>query len=491
LITTSDILGGRRYIVLSWKSYGLIIGLAVVIAFLSVSASPVLWFAMAAVLVVACQLFNQLNSLAVVMLTCGLLNYSPYETGALSRIFPGDIAMALFLTAWLAKQRSWSIKSVFHPDLVNGPLFAMAVIVPFTMLWARLHPDPSVTYSFPHSDVSLTVTQISQMGLLASTICMPFAVSAAVKNWRNIEFVVIVMGAVAAIGSIVTAAAMMFGFGGSYEILGVTRAYWEQPWQSSMFVTVSILPFLYSATLFGRRSISSYGCICVLFAICLVGVVLTFSRECWLLATFEILLVSGMRLRRHLASLAAVLIFAILLFVAMSPGSITSVSQFYNPNEVYGLERIYYYITALQLLFSHPILGVGAGNYQFFDRLYEGASAGGIAHNQFLTIAAEMGILGFAAFAWFLVRLLKLRRKLKPTEDEARDANYWFKPAASCFVLAWIAECFFSEAFFVSAAAGGGTKTITVPIFGWILLGLLFAAIRLNEVKSVQHGDLP
>lgn len=289
------------------------------------------------------------------------------------------------------------------------------------------------------------------------------------------------MGAVAAIGSIVTAAAMMFGFGGSQEILGVTRAYWEQPWQSSMFVTVAILPFLYSATLFGRRSVSSYGLICVLFAICLVGVVLTFSRECWLLAMLEILLVSGMRSRRHLAGLAAVVILAILLFVVMSPRSIASVSQFYNPNEVYGLERIYYYITALQLLLSHPILGVGAGNYQFFDRLYEGASAGGIAHNQFLTIAAEMGILGFAVFTWFLVCLLRLRSKLKSTQDGARDANYWFNPAASCFVLAWIAECFFSEAFFVSAAAGGGTKTITIPIFSWILLGLLFAAIRLMK----------
>jgi O-antigen ligase len=489
-MTTSHMFDCCDYIAPSWKSYSLIIGLAVGIAFLSVSASPVLWFVVAGILVVACQLFNQLNSLAVVMLSCGLLNYSPYETGALSRIFPGDIAMALFLVAWLAKQRPWSIKGMFYPDLMNGPLFAMAIIVPFTMLWARLHPDPSVTYSFPHSDVSLTVTQISQMGLLASTICMPFAVAAAIKSWKNIEFVIIVMGGVAAIGSMVTAAAMAFGFGGSYEILGVTRAYWEQPWQSSMFVTVSILPFLYSAVLFGRPSVSSYRFICVLFVICLAGVILTFSRECWLLAVFEILLVSGMRLRRSLASLAAVLILAILLFVVMSLGSMSSVSQFYNPNEVYGLERIYYYITALQLFISHPILGVGAGNYQFFDRLYEGVSAGGIAHNQFLTIAAEMGVLGFAVFVWFVICLLRLGRKLKPSQEGSRDADYWFKPAASCFVLAWLSECFFSEAFFVSAAAGGGTKTITVPIFAWILLGLLFAAIRLDEAKSAQNGHL-
>lgn len=474
---------GDRIPVHSWRAYVLIISLAVTIAFLCVSASPVLWFAIAAILVIACQLFTQLSSVAIVMVSCGLLNYTPYETGALSRLFPGDLAIALFLVAWLAKQWPWSMRSLFTPDLANRPLFAMAIIVPLTMLWARLHPDPSVTYSFPHSDVSLTMTQISQLGLLATTICMPFAVAAAVESWKNIEFVIVAMGTVAAIGSVITAAAMVFGFGGTYDILGVTRAYWEQPWQSSMFVTVVILPFLYSATLFGYRSVSSYGLICVLFILCLMGVVLTYSRECWLLAAFEILFISGVRLRRHLVSLAAAFLVPILIIAIAVPGAITTVSRFYNPDEVYGLDRVYFYITAVQLLVSHPILGVGAGNYQFFDRVYAEVSSGGIAHNQFLTIAAEMGVLGIGVFAWFLVRLLRLRRDFKPTQG-LRDANYWFKPAASCFVLAWIAECFFSEAFFVSAAAGGGTKTITIPIFSWILMGLLFAAARLNQAEQ-------
>jgi O-antigen ligase len=485
-MTTSNIGALHDQIVPSWKDYTLIVTLASVIALLSASASPVLWFALATILVVACELFTQLGSLAVVMLSCGLLNYSPYETGALSRLFPGDLAIALFLLAWLAKQRPWSVKSFFTPDLLKRPLFAMAVVVPLTMLWARLHPDPSVTYSFPHSDVSLTMTQISQVGLLATTICMPFAVAAAVKSWKNIEFVIIVMGAVAAIGSIVTAAAMVFGFGGSFEILGATRAYWEQPWQSSMYVTIVILPFLYSAVVFGYRFIRFYGLICILFSLCLMGVALTYSRECWLLAAFEILFVSSLRLRRHLATLAAVFLIPILIITVTIPGAITSVARFYNPDQVYGLDRVYYYITALQLLVSHPILGVGAGNYQFFDRVYAEVSSGGIAHNQFLTIAAEMGIVGLGVFAWFLVYLLRLRRNFKPIQEGARDPNYWFKPAASCFVLAWIAECFFSEAFFVSAAAGGGTKTITIPIFAWILLGLLLAAVRLNDTKKVQ-----
>ena len=70
-------------------------------------------------------------------------------------------------------------------------------------------------------------------------------------------------------------------------------------------------------------------------------------------------------------------IAAFLLVGVFASGAVGLVSRFYNPDEVYGFERIYFYITALQLFASHPVMGVGAGNYQFFDRTYAEVSAGG------------------------------------------------------------------------------------------------------------------
>ena len=468
----------------SWKVCALIACVAVTIDVLVVQ-SPLVWLGVAGVLTIVGQFKSPMSGLAVVLFTCGLLNYSPFEFGALSRLYAGNVAMAIFLIAWLRRHTSWSFNSLFQPNLINRPLLGMAVVTPLSMLWGRLHPDPSVTYNFPHSDVSWTTAQLSQLALLAATICMPFAVASAIKSWKNVEAVVIIIGVVVAIGTVLTAAALIFGFGSSYAILGATRAYWEQPWDSSMEpLTALLLPFLYSGVLFGRRSLSAYWLICVLFILCLAGVVLTFSRQSWLLAFAGLFLVSAFWLRRRVTPVVALIMIVVLVSAVLFSGAVGLIYHFYNPDEVYGLERIYYYATALTLFASHPLLGVGAGNYQFFDRSYTGEAAGGIAHNQFLTVAAETGVLGLMALLWLVIALLRMRRKLLSPEESFVDLHYWVKAAGSAFVLVWIAECFFQEAFFVTAAAGGGTKVMTATVYPWVLLGVLFAVSSLSQTTA-------
>jgi len=468
----------------SWKVCAFLALVAVTIDVLIVQ-SPLVWFGAAGVLTILAQFKSPMSGLAVVLFTCGLLNYSPFEVGALSRLYAGNVAMAIFLIAWFGRQTSWSLNSLFQPNLINRPLLGMAVITPLSMLWSRLHPDPSVTYNFPHSDVSWATAQASQLALFVATICIPFAVAATIKSWKNVEGVVITIVVVVAIGTLLTTAALIFGFGSSYAILGATRAYWEQPWASSMEpLTALVLPFLYSGVLFGRRSLSGYWLICVLFVLCLLGVVLTFSRESWLLAFAGLFLVSALWLRRRVTPALALIMIVVLVVTVLFSGAIGLIYQFYNPDEVYGLERIYYYATALQLFATHPLLGVGAGNYQFFDRSYTGEAAGGIAHNQFLTVAAETGIFGLMLLLWLMIALLRIRRKLLSLEGGVSDSHYWVMAAGSAFVLVWMAECLFQEAFFVTAAAGGGTKVVTATVFPWVLLGVLFAACNLDQTTA-------
>jgi O-antigen ligase len=289
------------------------------------------------------------------------------------------------------------------------------------------------------------------------------------------------MGVVVAIGTLLTAGGLIFGFGGSYAILGATRAYWGQPWDSSIELTALCLPFLFSAVLFGRRSVSRYWLVCGLFALCLLGLVLTFSRETWLLGFCGLLLVSASWLRSRVNAALVLVITVLATVMVVFSGVIGVVSAFYNPGEVYGLERIYYYATALQLFASHPLLGVGAGNYQFFDRSYEGEAAGGIAHNQFLTAAAETGIVGLLMFLWLVLSLLKVRGQLRLAVESLGDSHEWIKVAGSVFLLLWIAQCFFQEGFFATAAAGGGMHVMTLIVFPWTLLGVLLAVCNLSQ----------
>jgi O-antigen ligase len=476
----------------SWKICAFIVSFAVALDILFVQ-SPLLWVGVAGMLVIAVQFWKPTLSLAVVILTCGLLSYSPFESGALSRLYPGDLALGIFLVAWLVGLSSWSLNDAFQPDMINRPLLGMAVVTPLSMLWSRMHPDRSVTYSFPHSDVSWGTTQVSQLGLLAVTICMPFAVAATIKSWKKLEAVVIILGIAVALGALVTAAALILGFGGTYSILGATRAYWEQPWDSSIEPLSSLLiPFLYAGIVFGRRSLSRYWLVCVLFALCLLAVALSFSRETWLLAFLGMLVVSGLWLWRRVSSMFSLVLWsqvivAVVLVGVFASGALGLVSRFYNPDEVYGFERIYFYITALQLFASHPIMGVGAGNYQFFDRTYAEVSAGGIAHNQFLTIAAEMGLPGLLMFLWLLAGLIRFLWKFDVPRTDPSEAPYWIRAAGWAFMACWIVECFFREAFWVTAAAGGGTKAITATIFPWILLGILFGAFNLRK-SALKEG---
>jgi len=318
--------------------------------------------------------------------------------------------------------------------------------------------------------------------LLAVTLCIPFAVAAGIKRWKDVETVVIIIGVVVAIGTLLTAGGLMFGFGGSYSILGATRAYWAQPWDSSMEpLTALCIPFLFSAVLFGRRSVSHHRLICALFTLCLIGLGLTFSRETWLLGFFGLLLVSAAWLRRRVNPTLGLLIVVVVSVVIVLSGVIGLISTFYNPSDVYGLERIYYYVTALQLFAAHPLLGVGAGNYQFFDRSYEGEAAGGIAHNQFLTIAAETGVTGLLMFLWLVVVLLRIRKRLRSEVPPLAGSYEWLKVGGSAFLLIWIAECFFQEAFFATAAAGGGMHVMTVIVFPWVFLGVLLGAWNLTQ----------
>ena len=468
----------------SWKLCILVATVAVTLDLLLIQF-PLVWLAAAAVVAVLAQYRSPLSGLAVVIFSCGLVNYSPFESGAVSRLYPGNVAIGIFILAWLISNFSNSLRTLLPATSLNRPLLGIALVTPVSMMWSRLHPDPEVTYAYPHSDVSWATAQISQLVLLGATLCIPFAVAAGIKRWKDIETVVTMVGVVVAIGTVLTIGALIFGFGGSYSILGVTRAYWGQPWDASVEpLSALCIPFLFSAVLFGRRSVSRYWLICGLFAFCLVGLVLTFSRETWLLGLCGLLLVFAAWLRTRVNPAIALVIVVVGSVILVLSGVIGLVSTFYNPDQVYGLERIYYYATALQLFATHPLLGVGAGNYQFFDRSYEGEAAGGIAHNQFLTTAAESGIIGLLIFLWLVLGLLRIRKQLGATVDSAGESYEWLKVAGSAFLVVWIAECFFQEAFFATASAGGGTHVMTVIVFPWIFLGLLLAADKLMQTAT-------
>jgi putative inorganic carbon (hco3(-)) transporter len=149
------------------------------------------------------------------------------------------------------------------------------------------------------------------------------------------------------------------------------------------------------------------------FAIALIA---TWSRSGWLdmiVATGILLLLWPEQRRRVLAvtGSVAVILLAVGLFapigVRLGPGE--------GPLPELA-DRWSIWVAAVQITIHHP-LGVGVGNFGYYLLSY-GARGASHAHNLFLNILAERGVIGLAAFVLVLVSLSRtLKHALEKTAN--------------------------------------------------------------------------
>jgi O-antigen ligase len=85
-----------------------------------------------------------------------------------------------------------------------------------------------------------------------------------------------------------------------------------------------------------------------------------------------------------------------------------------------GAVRLYLWGIGWRMFRDHPILGVGPGNYQYNNVLYESVEAkargryvwGQVAHSLYFTLLPEYGVVGTTLFVAMLVRGVRERRRL-------------------------------------------------------------------------------
>ncbi|HLI09497.1 MAG TPA: O-antigen ligase family protein [Ktedonobacteraceae bacterium] len=106
--------------------------------------------------------------------------------------------------------------------------------------------------------------------------------------------------------------------------------------------------------------------------------------------------------------LASVLPTSLLLPIAHILG--TYQFSFTNPSaqDYSTAERLAHWIAGINMFLTHPILGVGIGNYpdaypQYYITIF--VNSLGHAHNYYINIAAETGIIGLFAFLTFLATM--------------------------------------------------------------------------------------
>lgn len=176
----------------------------------------------------------------------------------------------------------------------------------------------------------------------------------------------------------------------------------------------AITPLIFGLTLYYLKGFKKIIFI-IISLLGLIGVVLTYSRPT-LLAVYLALLFFG------LAKKNKVLIILLVIFALISPFLMPkSVKEWarqmnYNPLRLMcNDDRIAIYRNSFNMIKAHPIIGVGANTYmKNYKKYKESPEYRNIvtadylyAHNNFLHIAAEIGLFGLAIFMWLLYKLFK------------------------------------------------------------------------------------
>lgn len=155
--------------------------------------------------------------------------------------------------------------------------------------------------------------------------------------------------------------------------------------------------------------------IVALFAVMpIVALFLSASRGgivsfCVQLALLTYLLLRRRGLGKHVLSVAAVLLAALLMVTWLGVGQILGRFSSFQSLEVTEGKRAAMRRGAWHIFLDHPLAGTGLGTFQIvyppYETLYD-AKIVNHAHNDYLETLAETGVLGGLCCAWFLVALL-------------------------------------------------------------------------------------
>jgi putative inorganic carbon (HCO3(-)) transporter len=197
-----------------------------------------------------------------------------------------------------------------------------------------------------------------------------------------------------------------------HRIISVLTSEMELGHYFNLCIPISVVLWLTE----GRKQLASKW---FLITCCLLlGLILTFTFGSWLALAgacgFSVLFFGG-RKKARLLIYSTLALIAITLVLAYSPLE-KVIEDKVSGNAIGSLAwdaatRLYGWKLALQAWWSHPLLGVGIGNFEFFSADYDfvlGAqSLGSSPHETFLYLLANYGLIGTAAVVFIIASSIR------------------------------------------------------------------------------------
>jgi O-antigen ligase len=155
----------------------------------------------------------------------------------------------------------------------------------------------------------------------------------------------------------------------------------------------------------------------------IAAIIISYSRGAFLGLAFTTLMLGWKIGRRKRLTIAAFVIAFVIAFLALTPASyLDRMATIRNPAmESSALSRRNVLIRSIEVALSHPLLGVGMGNFHIVSIKEL------VSHNAYTQVAADMGIPAMVIYIMFIVAPLRqLRRIERETSVSRHGSKYYY-----------------------------------------------------------------
>ena len=204
--------------------------------------------------------------------------------------------------------------------------------------------------------------------------------------------------------------------------------------------------------------------LCVFLSMLFVNLILTYSRGGWAAFFIAVIIAIVFFPEKKQRLLMSLFLFVGIIGIAIIPVARERFLWTFGP--LGDSERFFLWQGAFAMFKDSPFFGTGVG--LFMDRLAQYSEfEGRYAHNSYLQILAETGMLGLGSFLWFLWELISaVYKKLKKEKDPLFTG-------VLLGVMAFLVHSFFDTQFY----------SLRLSMFFWMMAGMI-SVYAIGESKK-------
>jgi len=208
--------------------------------------------------------------------------------------------------------------------------------------------------------------------------------------------------------------------------------------------------------------------------IILAAIIFTYTRGVWLGLIGGLIFMAILRSKKMLLFvLIGILVCSLSVVVFPSLGLARRVMETFKSGRPVG-DRIYLLDGGLRIIRDYPITGVGWEGFRKVYPRYKSPEAGTVgcnAHNNFIDVAVDSGLLGLGIFIWLLLTIYKVGFQIFKRLDDGyfKGIAWGFLGSFTAFLIAGLSQYNFGDS--------------EVVMLFYFLLGMVMVIPRIVEAK--------